>query len=63
MDLDRIIQEVAERYGVTTDEVRREMQAALDATWAGQGGSERDVMFPNGKPSLEEFVTTLARNV
>lgn len=61
--MDEIIRRVAERYGVTTDEVRREMQAALDATWAGQGGSERDVLFPNGKPSLEEFVVTLARNV
>ena len=61
--MDEIIRKVAERYGVTTDEVRREMQAALDATWAGQGGSERDRLFPNGKPSLEEFVTTLARSV
>lgn len=63
MKLDGIIRKVARRYGVSPDEVRREMQVALDATWAGQGGSERDRLFPNGKPSLEEFVTTLARNV
>lgn len=56
MDLDGIIREVARRYGVSPEEVRREMQAALDLTW-------RNGPFPNGKPSLEEFVVTLARSI
>ena len=61
--MDEIIRMVAEQFGKPTDEVRREMQAALDATWAGQGGPARDELFPDGKPSLKEFVVTLARNV
>lgn len=61
--MDEIIRKVADRYGVSPEEVRREMQAALDATWAGEGGPKRDELFPDGKPSLEEFVVALARNV
>ena len=52
--MDEIIRKVAEQYGVTTDEVRREMQAAVDAAWANR---------TDEKPSLEEFVTTLVRCV
>lgn len=54
MDLERIIQEVADRNGVSAEEVRREMQAAVDLAWANR---------TDEKPSLEEFIIGLARYI
>lgn len=57
------ISRTAEHYGVSNAEVRAEMQKALDAAWettdpvAKQKQAE---LFPNGKPTLEQFIVALS---
>lgn len=58
-----VIRQVAEQQGLSTAEVRREMQLALDEAWAtaDHGAQQRQhELFPDGKPSLEQFIMTLA---
>lgn len=57
---------IAKQNGVTTDEVKRELQATIDATWNSTEPAERArqrQLFPKGKPSIEEFITVMAREV
>ena len=39
------------------------MQAAIDAAWASEAAETRrlqDALFPDGKPSVDDFVATMA---
>ncbi len=61
-----VIRRVADQYGVAVSEVRREMQAALDAAWDNpdeQVQEQQRRLFPEGKPSLELFLVTLAKDI
>ena len=55
---------VAKQYGVSADEVRKEMQAAIDAAWNSPDPAVRAKqreLFPNGKPSIEAFIHRVIR--
>ena len=57
-----IFQETARKFDIT-EEVRSQMQAALDAAWASEEPASivlRSKIFPAGKPSLEEFIIVIA---
>ena len=62
----RAIRQTAAHFGVTEQECRNEMQAALDEAWATaqqdpEVRSEWEKYFPDGcKPSLEDFMARLA---
>lgn len=56
-----IIEQVAAQNGTTPENVRKEIQAAIDAAWEDPAGREmQQLLFPNGKPSPEEFIITVA---
>ena len=64
--LDGIIEQIAARNGVSADEVLREMQIALDAAWNSPDPAARQKqreLFPNGKPSVEEFISVTKKQV
>ena len=59
-----LFQKIAAQNGVSADEVARELQALLDATWDNPDPAARKkqrALFPNGKPSVEEFIRVLAK--
>jgi len=61
-----IIQQIAQRHGQTEQQVRRDMQQALDAAWTSADPNAKKLraeLFLNGKPSPEEFVLTLTRYI
>jgi len=54
----KIIEEIAEKNGVSVFEVKKEMEIALEAAWNNPDEKAREQQrktFPNGKPSAEEF--------
>lgn len=54
------------RHELTEDEVRREMELALDEAWKTTDPATKrrqDELFPEGKPSLEEFITQIAKRI
>jgi len=56
---DGLFEKIAVQFGVSTDEVVREMQAAIDTAWENSDPAVREMqrqMFPTGKPSIEEFI-------
>lgn len=56
-----IIEQVAAQNGTTPAHVRHEIQAAIDAAWDNPAGRElQQLLFPNGQPSPEEFILTVA---
>lgn len=58
-----VIRVVAAKEGVSVAEVRRKMQEALDEAWATADPAAQQrqrELFPDGKPSLEKFLLTLA---
>ena len=59
-----VIRQTARHYGVTEEEVRRDMQEALDAAWGSSDPEVRafqEQLFPDGKPCLEDFIITLGK--
>ena len=58
-----VISLIAEQEGLTTDDVRREMQLVLNEAWASADPAAQQrqkELFPDGKPSLERFILVLA---
>lgn len=46
------------------DTKRKEMQKAIDETWKSPTPEQKafqELYFPNGKPTVEEFIETVAR--
>jgi len=65
-DSDNIFEQVAAKYGVPVEEVVRDMQEALDDAWDNSDPAARArqrQLFPKGKPSIEEFVRVMAKQV
>lgn len=55
------LEELARAENVSVAEIRRDIQEAIDAAWNDpQGKAYQDATFPNGKPSVEQFVETVA---
>ncbi len=54
---------IAKQYGTTPKEVYREIQAAIDEAWDTDDLAvmkQQRELFPNGKPTPEQFLLTLA---
>ena len=59
-----IFQLIAKRHGITADQVRAEIQIAIDAAWNDpQGRKEQQRLFPEGKPSPELLITRLVEEI
>ncbi len=62
MDLQKVLEEVARNHGITVEEVRREMQQALDTAWEQPaetpiGESRRKELSPDHTaPGPEQFI-------
>lgn len=60
----RVIKQVAREEGREPAEVRQDMQAAIDAAWENQAGAELQLqLFPAGKPTVEEFLIRIRREL
>ena len=65
MNWDQICKRIGQAHGVSAEEIRREMEAALDAAWNRTDKTERmadlQAEIPSRKeaPSPEELVTFL----
>lgn len=61
--IEDIVARIAEQEGQSPADVRRAMQEALDEAWASNDLATKRrqrELFPDGKPSLEQFILTLA---
>jgi translation initiation factor 2 alpha subunit (eIF-2alpha) len=59
-----LFEQVAEKFGISTNEVVREIQDAIDTAWDNPDPAVRAKqreLFPNGKPLPEEFIRTMAK--
>lgn len=60
----KVIKKTAKNNGVSEQHVREEMQKALDAAWntTDEAAMKRQKeLFPNGKPTLDEFIQKVSR--
>ena len=61
-----LLKKIAAQHGVSVDGVVREMQDLIDATWDNPDPTARKkqrALFPNGKPSIEEFICVVAKQI
>ena len=59
----KIYKKIARKYGVTVEEVRRDMQAAIDEAYKNPNWYARCVYCAGDKPTPEELITHIARRV
>lgn len=60
----KAIKKTAKNNGVSEQHVREEMQKALDAAWNTtdkEALKRQQELFPNGKPTLDEFIKKVSR--
>ncbi|MCL2408199.1 MAG: hypothetical protein FWC96_01090 [Oscillospiraceae bacterium] len=58
-----IFKKMAVQHGVSVGEVELEIQAAVDAAWENPDPAtqaRQRELFPDGKPSIDEFVRVMA---
>ena len=58
-EIKNLIERVAAELCTSKDEVRQEIQAAIDAAWDNPYEAIRErhqVLFPDGRPSVEDFI-------
>ena len=58
------IKKTAKNNGVSEQHVRDEMQKALDAAWSTtdeEALKRQRELFPDGKPTLEEFIRKVSQ--
>lgn len=64
-EMQLILQQLAKKNGMTTEQVLREMGAAIDAGWNDPDptvqAAWKKLPF-DGKPSVSEFIRLLAKN-
>ena len=61
-----IIRKIAKNNGVPESCVRTEMQLGLDKAWKTNDTDElkrRSMLFPKGKPTLDEFISQIEKAV
>ena len=62
--MNNIFERIAGELGTTPEEVRAEIQTAIDAAWNDPDSAAfREQLFPEGKPAPELFVQRLAEHV
>lgn len=57
------VQIIAAKHGKTTEEISKEMEEALEAAWMTEDSAMKKLqekLFPEGKPSAEDFINTMA---
>ena len=62
----KVIRTLAQRDGVSPEEVLRSIQASIDDAWESQDPAVRWKqlqLFPGGKPGPEEFIIWIAKVV
>ena len=61
---DTVFDRVAAHYNISTEEARAEIQFAIDLAWLNPDGRREQLrLFPEGKPTPEEFVRRMAAEV
>lgn len=55
---EKIYEQVANAHQTSVEQVKAEMQFAMDEAWNSNNANFRN-LFPNGKPTLEEFLITI----
>lgn len=61
-DINSILKQIAKDEGVPIENVREEIQKALDIAWESKNEQEienQNKIFPKGKPNVEEFLKTV----
>ena len=64
--LDGLLEKISVQNGVPIREVVNEIQNLIDATWDNHDSAARKKqleLFPNGKPSIEEFIRVVAKQI
>lgn len=62
----QLLEEIAKQYGVSMSEVRADMEKLIDEAWDNAdetARAEQRKLFPNGKPTIEEFIVEMAKKV
>lgn len=60
------IRGTADHFGEAPEDVRREIQAAIDAAWDTEDPAAMTLqreLFPDGKPTPEQFIATVAKHL
>lgn len=58
INMERIYREIAKNDNVSVEKVKKEMNLTIDTMWERQSPKAKK-LFPNGKPSLDEFLITI----
>lgn len=62
----KVIRNLAQRDGISSEEVLQKIQESIDAAWDNQDPAVRWKqlqLFPAGKPTSEEFIVRVAREI
>ena len=59
----KFYRDIARKHGVTIKEVKSEMQAAVDEAYKNPNWYAQCVYYEGDKPTVEEFITHIARRV
>ena len=58
------LRSIAEKEGKTLTEIEASIREAIDLAWENPDGHDlQQKLFPNGKPTPEEFIAGMARYV
>lgn len=66
MDPKKALKQTAKMHNVSEQYVRNEIQKTLDAAWSTNDEAalkRQQELFPNGKPTLEEFIKKISQMV
>ncbi len=64
MKPEKAIKKTAKNHDVSEEHVREEMQKAIDAAWDTKDElalKRQQELFPNGKPTVEEFIAVVSK--
>lgn len=59
----KIYKKIAKKYGVSVEEVKRDMQACIDEAYKNPTDYAKQIKGNGEKPSVEEFIDSIARKV
>lgn len=64
MTMNHIYERIAAQTGTTPEEIRADIQAAIEAAWNDPDSATfRAQLFPEGKPEPEQFIRVMAGQV
>lgn len=61
--MNQIFTEIANKYGVSVDEVKQEMQAAINAIYDDLNSHAKNVLYENDIPTIEEFLSFVLEQI